>query len=113
MNRKNGRCIRPLTLTVSFTLTASSAVALAVRRELTGRLTHGGCIPVTAKNRRARRCRRLIALPGRITHQAHAGVNRFLYTRQGLSPGSYQLLATPDSMGNDAQPTAVPFKVVN
>jgi hypothetical protein len=113
VNRKSRRCIRPLTLTVSFTVTASATVALAVRREMTGRVTHDGCIPATAKNRRARRCRRLIALPGRVTHQAHTGVNRFLYTRQGLSPGSYQLLAIPDPMGNDVQPTAVPFKVVS
>jgi hypothetical protein len=89
-NRSRPRCTRPVTLTVSFTLPVAATVTFTMQRIATGRL---------------------ITLRGRTTRHAHAGRNRFTYTRRRLSPGLYRLIATPTVNGLAGTPVIASFKV--
>jgi hypothetical protein len=75
---------------VSFTLPVAATVTFTMQRIATGRL---------------------ITLRGRTTRHAHAGRNRFTYTRRRLSPGLYRLIATPTVNGLAGTPVIASFKV--
>jgi hypothetical protein len=112
-NHTQRHCIRTLRLTVSFKLASAATVAFSVQRAILGRLTRSRCVAATTRNRRAGRCTRLLAVRGRLIRHGHVGTNHFLYTRGGLSPGSYRLLATPSLGGRTAPPIAASFRVVS
>jgi hypothetical protein len=67
-------------------------------------------------NRRARPCTRLVAVPGSFAVDAAAGPNTFLFTgRVGgrkLTPGSYQLRATPTTAGGAAATSSAGFRIL-
>jgi hypothetical protein len=97
---------------VSFTLLAPATITFTLNQTVAGRRSHHRCVPATARNRGAGRCTAVIALRGRTVRHAHPGRNRFTYTRQGLSPGSYRLVASPTNNGQVGPPVTVHFKIV-
>jgi hypothetical protein len=112
-DRSRRRCTRPVSLRVSLTLDAAATVIISTQREMIGRLARRRCVAATGRNRHARRCTRLIALRGRVTGHGGAGANTFVYSRRGLSPGSYRLLVTPRLSGRTGPPASARFTVVN
>jgi hypothetical protein len=112
-NRRHRTCTRPVTLNVSFRVRAAATITFTVQRATLGRIARRRrCVGVTTKNRGGRSCTRLITLRGRIIRHAHAGANRFIYTRRGLVPGSYRLLVTPSLRGRIGKPVTAGFRVV-
>jgi hypothetical protein len=75
-----------VSLRVSFDATSAGTVTLTVQQAALGRLARVDCVAPSARNRRARRCIRLIALRGRVTREVHVGANVLAYTRGGLRP---------------------------
>jgi hypothetical protein len=109
-------CTRPIALIVSYQLTIPASVTFTFERVLDGRVTHGRCATPTRANRTARRCSRLIGLPGAITRSATAGANSVTFSgrigRRVLSAGTYRLTATPTAAGITGNRQAVSFELV-
>jgi hypothetical protein len=83
----------------SYTLNAAIAVTFTVKRESSGRKVKGVCAKRTRKNNKHRKCVRLVELHGKIVQRGYAGANGFTFNGKigghRLSPGTYQLTATP------------------
>jgi hypothetical protein len=111
-NRADSKCRRPIRLTISFVLTAPTAVTLTIGRVTSGRRIKGRCVQKTRKNHKRPKCTRLVALPGAITLAGKAGANSHTFTGQiggrKLGPAVYQLTATPAG----GTPQTVTFKLV-
>jgi hypothetical protein len=88
---------RPIGTTVSFRVSAVTAVVFTVQRARPGRRVGGRCVRPTRRNRRARRCTRFVAVRGSFTVPGTTGLDRFRFTgRVGgrkLAPGKYRLVA--------------------
>jgi hypothetical protein len=100
---------------VRFTLSQSATVTLTVEQALPGRLNGGRCQAPTRRDRRHRRCTRLVLLPGNIMLAGRAGANAFSFIgaidRHALGPGCYRLLATTGGRTGDQQQT--PFQITH
>jgi hypothetical protein len=104
---------------VSFTLNEPASVRLTVQRAAQGRrVKHGRktrCDPPSKKNRKKRRCTRLLTLRGSFTRNAVAGKNKFRFTGRlngrKLKPGSYRLAATPTAGGRPGRSASVAFRI--
>lgn len=99
-NQTHQRCRRPVKLRVSYTLSTSARVTVTVARQAPGRAINRRCVPPTTKNRKHSKCTRLLPQRGRITlAAAKRGANAFVFAGKigghRLSPGTYQLTATP------------------
>jgi hypothetical protein len=101
---------------VTYTLNVASGVRFTVAKVESGRTSSGRCVGLTKANHDARRCTRLVALPGSFTRAGSAGVDRFDFSgRLGgreLAIGSYRLIARPVAVGAGGHATTVAFRVV-
>lgn len=108
---------------LSYTLSESAAVYLAVSRERPGLLREGRCQPVTrAKGRRLRRrhpMRRCIAPKpiGIFTRSGMAGANSFRFSGRigshAVRPGRFRLsMNAIDAAGNSSREHSASFRVV-
>ncbi len=104
---------------VSYTLDRAASVRFTVKRRAKGRrVKRGGkrvCAKPGRKNRKKKRCTRLVAVGG-FSLGGTAGKNRFRFTgRVGgrtLKPGRYVLVATPTVGGVKGRPASVAFRIV-
>jgi hypothetical protein len=114
-DRIHRRCIRPITLHVSYTLSSPATVPFTVKRRAPGRRANGRCAKPTNRNKRQRGCTRLLSLPGKISVSGASGANSFTFRgRIGgkrLGPGSYQLTATPQANGQAGTSQTIKFKI--
>jgi hypothetical protein len=85
---------------VSFKVNVAGTTTFRVVKPLPGRRASGArCVAPTKKNRRAKKCTRLVPVKGSFARAASAGVNSFRFTgrlrSKALTPAAYRLVATP------------------
>ncbi len=101
---------------VAYTLNTASDVRFTIAKVQPGRTSPGRCARLTKTNYSARRCTRLVSLPGDFTRSGSAGVNRFRFTGRlaghKLAIGSYRLIATPTAGGTSGNTTPAAFHVI-
>jgi hypothetical protein len=98
ISRKTKRKRPPVGTTISFSLNRAAAVRLRFFAIRPGRKVKRRCRAPTRKNRRAKRCKRLVSA-GSILFTGHAGKNRVRFQgrisrRKRLKPGRYRLTVT-------------------
>jgi hypothetical protein len=85
--------------TVRYTLNVAAAVRFTVQRRATGRRSGKRCVKPTRRNRTARRCTRLVKVPGSFTHAGRAGANSLHFSgrlaARRLRAARYVLAAVP------------------
>jgi hypothetical protein len=101
---------------VSFRLNEPASVLFRVQQRRSGRRgKKGRCVKPTRKNRRARKCKRLVTLRGSFSRTGTAGRNHFRFTgrlrRHKLKPGRYRLVATPTANGTTGRARSVGFRI--
>jgi 6-phosphogluconolactonase (cycloisomerase 2 family) len=98
-SRTRRACAKPAAFAVSYTLSQAATVTFSVAQDEPGRQVRRRCLTPTHRNRKDRRCTRLVNRPGRISKSAKTGANRFTFTGKigghRLGPGTYVLTATP------------------
>jgi hypothetical protein len=105
---------------VTFKLNAAASVRFTVTRRAKGRKVKRGkkrvCAKPTRKNRKRKRCTRVVTLKGSFSRNGIAGTNSFHFTGRlrgrKLKPGRYRLVATPAVGGVKGQTTSSGFRVV-
>ena len=102
---------------VSYTLNENARVRFQVGRPMPGRHARGGqCVAPSRRNRKARKCTRLVLVRGAFTKTGTSGVNEIRFTgRIGahrLDPGVYRLRATPSAGGRPGRTTAAAFTII-
>jgi hypothetical protein len=102
---------------VSFVLDQAATVKFTVARSQTGRKASGGrCVAVTSRNRKSRKCTRLVAARGSFSRSGVPGANGFGFTgrigAKTLKPGKYRLIATPTAAGQTGAPVSAAFSIV-
>jgi hypothetical protein len=82
----------------------------------TGKGKKTRCVPQTRKNRKAKKCTRLVTLRGSFTLTGRTGANSFRFTGRlagkKLSPGRYTLLATPTANGKTGRAVSTSFRII-
>jgi virginiamycin B lyase len=100
--------------TVTYRLSAAGTTRFTVQRETVGRKKGKKCVPQTRRNRRAKKCKRYVAVKGSFTHAGKSGKNSFKFTariaNKKLRPGRYQLVASVPT--SSAKPKRATFKIV-
>ena len=106
----------PVGATLRFRLDQAATVRLRVRRKLSGRRVGGRCVRVTRRNRRARRCTRLVVVRGAYLRARAAGSHalRFRGRWKGrrLRPGGYRLSAVARQGSRTGPVARVDFRIV-
>jgi hypothetical protein len=105
---------------VSYTLNQAATVRFTVTRRAKGRKVKRGkktvCVKPTRKNRKRKRCTRVVTLKGSFSRNGIAGKNSFHFTGRlrgrKLKPGRYRLVATPTAGGNKGKRTSKGFRIV-
>ena len=102
---------------VTYTLNEAASVRFTVTQARPGRrASHGRCVAPTRRNRRARRCTRVVTLNGSFTRTGEAATNSFRFTGRidgkRLKPGSYKLVATPKANGRAGRAVSVTFHII-
>jgi FG-GAP repeat len=102
---------------VTYTLDRASTVRFTVAEVEPGRVASSGrCVAVATALRHARRCRRLVTLPGGFARSAGAGTDRFRFTGRlagrRLAIGSYRLIAAPTAGGRAGHAVAAAFRII-
>jgi CSLREA domain-containing protein len=102
---------------VAYTLNQAAGVSFTVVQSQPWRRAKGGrCVKPTKVNRQARKCTRLVALPGSFTRASRAGTNRVRFTGRlagrKLKPGRYQLVATPRAHGKTGRAASASFRII-
>jgi hypothetical protein len=105
---------------VSFRLNEAAKVRFTVTQRVKGRKVKRGkktvCVKPTHKNRKRKRCTRVVTLKGSFTRIGAAGKNSFHFTGRlngrKLKPGRYRLVATPTVGGTKGKPTSSAFRIV-
>jgi len=102
---------------VTYTLNTTGDVRFTVMEVQRGRdASSGRCLKPTNTNRGARRCTRLVTVPGSFTIAGKAGFNQFRFTgrleKHKLAVGSYQLIATPIATDNAVHAAAASFDII-
>jgi hypothetical protein len=102
---------------VSYTLDQAASVSFTVRRARPGRKNgRGRCVAATKRNRKARKCKRLVTLRGNFTQSGIAGTNGFRFTGRiggkALRPGRYKLAASPTANGRLGRSASASFRIV-
>jgi DNA-binding beta-propeller fold protein YncE len=102
--------------TVTHRLSQAATTTFTVRQALPGRRVPGRCARPTRGNRRAHHCTRYVTLPASFTRAGAAGLNRFRFSgwlgARRLSPGRYQLAATPRAGTADGPRVFTAFRVI-
>ncbi|MGZ4249061.1 MAG: InlB B-repeat-containing protein [Solirubrobacteraceae bacterium] len=104
---------------VRYTLSQAATVRFTIEQQLPGRKTgtgkHARCVAPTARNRKARRCIRIIHLRGSFGISGRPGANAFRLTGRfagkTLPTGTYTLSATPTVGGLTGNTASVAFRV--
>jgi hypothetical protein len=111
-NTGNAHCRRAIKLKIGYTLDVGATVTITLKLKALGRTVNHHCVKQTAKNRVRPKCTRVVNLRGKIVQRGKAGANRFAFNGtiggHKLSPGTYQLIATPA----DGGARTVTFKIV-
>jgi predicted outer membrane repeat protein len=111
---------RPRGTTFGFTLSEAARVSMRVERRRLGRRVRGRCRRPTARNRRARRCRRWVGV-STFHREALEGPNSVRFSgrvrvrgrARALRRGRYRLrLIAVDGAGNSSDPAFIRFRVV-
>jgi hypothetical protein len=106
----------PIGTTVTYTLNRDATVRFTVRQSRPGRRQGTRCVAQTRRNRTARRCRRIVTLPGAFTVTSRAGPNRIRFSgrlrARKLAPGYYTLRATPRADATNGPPVGTPFRIL-
>jgi hypothetical protein len=105
---------------VSFRLNEAASVRFTVTQRAKGRRVKRGkktiCVKPTKKNRKRKRCTRVVTLKGSFSRTGVAGKNSFHFTGRlngrKLKPGRYRLVATPTAGGKRGKPTSRGFRIV-
>jgi hypothetical protein len=105
---------------VSYTLNEPAAVRFTVQQTQPGRKTGKGkkarCVPQTKKNRKAKKCTRVVTLRGSFAQNGKAGANSFRFTGRlagkKLPPGRYTLVVTPTANGKTGRAVSTPFRII-
>jgi hypothetical protein len=105
---------------VSYTLNQPASVRFTVQQTQPGRKTGKGkktrCVPQTKNNRKAKKCTRVVTLPGSFTLTGRAGANSFRFTGRlagkKLKPGNYTLVGTPTANGKTGQAVTTAFRII-
>ena len=101
---------------VAYTLNTASDVRFTIAKVESGRTLSGRCVRLTKANYSARRCIRLVALPGDFTRTGSTGVNRFRFTGRlaghKLAIGGYRLIAVSTAGGKIGHTTTAAFRVI-
>lgn len=114
-NRADPRCRTPIKLTISYQLNVSAAVTFTLELAHPGVHENGQCKPATNASRRRTRCTYFVPLTGSIALQGNTGANSFTFTgRLGgrqVTPGTYQLIATPSDATGPQTPQTASFRI--
>jgi len=106
---------RDLKLRGSFRLSQPASVTFTLERVTAGRREGGRCVAATGANHTRPRCSRRVRLPGSTTRDALAGTDTFTVTGSlrgiALTPGSYELVATPVSGGVSGNAETAGFSI--
>lgn len=99
-----------------YRLSEAARVTFTIRRKKSGRRVGKACKPKTRKNRKRRKCVRLVRV-GSFSRSAKAGLNRTKFTGRirgrKLKPGGYRVTAVArDSAGGKSRPRSASFKIV-
>jgi DNA-binding beta-propeller fold protein YncE len=99
-----------------YRLSEAARVTFTIRRKKSGRRVGKACKPKTRKNRKRRKCVRLVRV-GSFSKSAKAGLNRTRFTGRirgrKLKRGSYKVIAVArDSAGGKSRPRSASFKIV-
>jgi hypothetical protein len=105
---------------VSFNLNEAATVRFTITRRARGRKVKRGkktvCAKPTKKNRKRKRCTRVVTLKGSFSRTGVAGKNSFHFTGRlrdrKLKPGRYRLAARPSVGGKQGKPTSRGFRIV-
>jgi hypothetical protein len=98
--------------TISFNLSLAADVKFVVSRSVAGRLKGKKCVRQTAKNRKAKLCRRFTQVKSFTRTAQSSGANSFKYS-SALKVGTYRLIATPQGVTSAPTVSAlVTFKVI-
>jgi streptogramin lyase len=99
---------------VTYRLPVAATTRFTVERETVGRKKGKKCVAKTRRNRRAKKCKRYVAVRGSFTHAGKSGSNSFRFTgrisKKKLRPGRYQLVASVPA--SSAKPKRAKFKIV-
>ena len=102
--------------TVTYRLSISATTRFTVERETVGRKRGKKCVRATPRNRRAKRCKRYVAVRGSFSHRGKAGSNRFKFTgrvsRKRLRPGRYRLVAVATAGTTKSALKRTSFRIV-
>ena len=114
-NRKHPHCKRAIALNISYKLNVAASVEIAIEHVLAGRLVGGRCVAITNANRDRHSCTRSAQAARTLTQTGSAGDDNLLFSGQiggrQLSPGSYQLTATPIASGSTGAPQTATFSL--
>jgi hypothetical protein len=116
----NARKKSPRGTKVSFKLNEAASVRFTVTQRVKGRKVKRGkktvCVKPTHKNRKRKRCTRVVTLKGSFSRTGVAGKNSFHFSGRlngrKLKPGRYRLVATPTAGGKRGKPTSSGFRIV-
>jgi hypothetical protein len=116
----NARKKAPRGTKVSFRLNEAASVRFTVTQRVKGRKVKRGkkavCVKPTRKNRKRKRCTRVVTLKGSFSRAGVAGTNSFHFTGRlngrKLKLGRYRLVATPSAGGRKGKRTSVGFRIV-
>jgi hypothetical protein len=101
---------------VSYRLAVAASTRFTVERETAGRKKGRRCVPQTKRNKRAKRCKRYVALRGSFTRVGKVGSNSFKFSgrvrNKKLRPGKYRLVAVASAGGKKTKPARAGFKIV-
>jgi hypothetical protein len=102
---------------VTYRLSEPASVRFTVQRAQAGRRSGKRCVKPTRKNRKAKRCSRLVAV-GSFTHRGNAGANSLRFTgritrRRRLGLGAYKLAAVATDAAKKRSKQAIKaFRIV-
>jgi hypothetical protein len=100
---------------ISYTATQAGKTTFKVLRPAAGRRQGKSCRKPSARNRRGRKCTRLVVL-GKFSHKDKAGKNKLHFTgrvhRHALALGKYRLRATPRAHGKAGKSLTARFKII-
>jgi PKD repeat protein len=105
---------------VTYTVNRTASVGFTVQQSQPGRKTGTGrrarCVAPTRQNRKAKKCTRIVTLPGSFTLSGRVGSNSFGFTGRlagrKLKLGRYTLVATPRAGGTTGRSATLGFRII-
>ncbi len=106
----------PVGMQLSFTLNEAATVSLACTQSGMGRKSGTRCVAETTKSRKAKSCKRALAL-GTIESSAHSGKNTVAFQARVSNskthkPGRYTVTATAPTSRQQSKPSWLSFTIV-